>query len=166
MKSWIPSKRLLKLSPDIDAQGFRKNEKWKSSDMGNSSYQLTSNGRSAIWPWASVLKVLIVFCFGSNFLSISILTGCAKWVPASQGQILGTDFGDGVKGRSLGTNFRDEFCGWALGINSGNDLGQSLGENPKYESWGWTLGKIFGVPQNFKILFFPFLCRAHLFHCA
>ena len=31
----------------IDAQGFRKKKKWKSSHMGNGSYQLTSAGRSA-----------------------------------------------------------------------------------------------------------------------
>ena len=32
---------------NIDAQGFRKKKKWKSSDMGNKSFQLTSANQSA-----------------------------------------------------------------------------------------------------------------------
>ena len=51
------------------------NKKWKSSHMENGSYQLTSADRSAKhgqigWHFA--------FCLGKDFLSKSILAGCAR----------------------------------------------------------------------------------------
>ena len=58
----------------IDAQGFRKNKKWKSSHMGNRSYQLTSAGWSAHgwqidWHWLGgnshhfLRGRIFIFCF-------------------------------------------------------------------------------------------------------